>query len=145
MSISVLFPRRLKVDPCTQLAQRYIKYAGRFEQITLEQVNFAKLTGKKRADLVARLQTVQSFALTEHGRGVDTPWFAQTVLTARNTSRPLVFLVGDAYGVPADLLAACSGTLSLTPLTLPHEMALAILLEQLWRGLAIVHGHPYHK
>lgn len=145
MRIHVIFPHKLRKDPCTELAERYIKFAGRFAKILVEIVDYEKLGGKKRGELKDRLQSHQSFALTEHGQAVATPWFARTIEQSRMSGKPLVWLIGDAYGVPEDLLNSCSGTLSLTPLTMPHEMALAVLLEQLWRGLAIVHNHPYHK
>jgi 23S rRNA (pseudouridine1915-N3)-methyltransferase len=143
--IHVIFPHKLRKDPCTDLVHRYVKYASRFAEIRLEIVDYQKLVGKKRAELMDRLRSHQSFALTEHGQAVATPWFARTIDHSRMSGKPLVWLIGDAFGVPEDLQQSCAGTLSLTPLTLPHEMALAVLVEQLWRGLAIVHNHPYHK
>lgn len=57
---------------------------------------------------------------------------------------PLVFAVGPADGFSQDALAAAQFTISLGKLTLPHELARVVLLEQLYRAFTILKGHPYH-
>jgi 23S rRNA (pseudouridine1915-N3)-methyltransferase len=54
------------------------------------------------------------------------------------------FLIGGAHGLASAVLSS-GRQLSLSPLTLPHEMALALLLEQLYRAGTILRGEPYHK
>ena len=60
-------------------------------------------------------------------------------------TRELVFLCGDAEGFPADLRAAAKQKLSLSTLTMPHEFARVVLIEQIYRAFAILAGHPYPK
>ncbi len=55
------------------------------------------------------------------------------------------FAIGDADGVPAELLARADEVLSLSRLTLPHRLARLVLMEQLYRALSIVRGEPYHR
>lgn len=58
--------------------------------------------------------------------------------------RPTTLLVGGAAGLHPDLLARCDERMSLGTLTLPHQLARVVLAEQLYRGLCILAGHPYH-
>jgi 23S rRNA (pseudouridine1915-N3)-methyltransferase len=60
-------------------------------------------------------------------------------------TRELVFLCGDAKGFPAELRQRAEMKLSLTPLTLSHELARVVLAEQLYRAFAILSGSPYPK
>lgn len=59
--------------------------------------------------------------------------------------RPVALLVGGADGLDAGLVAECEERLSLGPLTLPHQLARVVLLEQLYRAVCIRSGHPYHR
>jgi 23S rRNA (pseudouridine1915-N3)-methyltransferase len=58
-------------------------------------------------------------------------------------ARP-AFLVGGPYGVDDATRRAADRILSLSPLTFPHDVVPALLLEQLYRSLRIVRGEPYH-
>lgn len=60
-------------------------------------------------------------------------------------TRELVFLCGDADGFPAALRERANTKLSLTSLTISHELARVVLVEQLYRAFAILSGSPYPK
>ena len=60
-------------------------------------------------------------------------------------TRELVFLCGDAQGFPDELRQKAHTKLSLSSLTLAHELARVVLAEQLYRAFAILAGHPYPK
>ena len=57
---------------------------------------------------------------------------------------PLVFAIGGANGFAGDTLRQADFTLSLGKMTLAHELARVVLLEQLYRAFTILKGHPYH-
>jgi 23S rRNA (pseudouridine1915-N3)-methyltransferase len=57
---------------------------------------------------------------------------------------PLALAVGPASGFSAATLAAAQHTISLGRMTLPHELARVVLLEQVYRAFTILKGHPYH-
>jgi 23S rRNA (pseudouridine1915-N3)-methyltransferase len=59
--------------------------------------------------------------------------------------RELCFIVGGHLGMSSTLLAACRQRLSLSRMTMTHEMARMVLLEQLYRANTIIRGEPYHK
>lgn len=55
------------------------------------------------------------------------------------------FLIGGAYGLSDEILRTARHQLSLSTLTLPHELARLVLTEQLYRAGTISRGEPYHK
>lgn len=58
---------------------------------------------------------------------------------------PLVFAVGPADGFSEEARGAAQHTISLGRMTLAHELARVVLLEQVYRGFTILKGHPYHS
>ena len=59
--------------------------------------------------------------------------------------RDVVFIVGGADGLPPALRARGDLLLSLSALTMPHELARVVLAEQLYRALTTLRGHPYPR
>jgi 23S rRNA (pseudouridine1915-N3)-methyltransferase len=59
--------------------------------------------------------------------------------------RDLVFAIGGADTLPDDILGHAELVWSLSPLTLPHELARLVLYEQLYRAYTIRRGEPYHR
>lgn len=55
------------------------------------------------------------------------------------------FIIGGAFGLDAKLLEECDLSLSLSPFTLPHELARLVIAEQLYRAGTILRHEPYHK
>ena len=55
------------------------------------------------------------------------------------------FYIAGAFGFESDFLSQCDRTVSLGKITLSHKLVKVVLLEQIFRGLSILHHHPYHK
>ena len=62
-----------------------------------------------------------------------------------NATPAIAFVIGGAFGLSAEVLARARHHLSLSAMTLPHEMARLLLTEQLYRAGTIQRGEPYHK
>ena len=58
---------------------------------------------------------------------------------------PLVIVIGGADGFSAEARSIAQSTISLGKMTLPHELARIVLLEQVYRAFTILKGHPYHS
>jgi 23S rRNA (pseudouridine1915-N3)-methyltransferase len=84
-------------------------------------------------------------ALDERGRLLDSEEFAARLSDWLGESRDIAFVIGGADGLDPAFIAAADFRWSLSPLTLPHEMARAVLAEQLYRASSIIAGHPYHR
>jgi 23S rRNA (pseudouridine1915-N3)-methyltransferase len=57
----------------------------------------------------------------------------------------VAFLIGGALGISDEVISKADRTMSLSPMTLTHELARLLLAEQLYRAGTIVRGEPYHK
>jgi len=69
--------------------------------------------------------------------------FAEWLERRLAAGRPVAFVIGGASGLDDELLAACKEQLSLGALTMPHQLARVVLVEQLYRALCLLQGHPY--
>jgi 23S rRNA (pseudouridine1915-N3)-methyltransferase len=84
-------------------------------------------------------------ALAREGSGWTSTELARRVGRWETEGRPVVFLLGGSTGLDPGLLAEAESQWSLGPLTLPHEVARVVVLEQLYRAGTILRGEPYHK
>ena len=84
-------------------------------------------------------------ALSRGGRQLDSRGFAAALDGWRQAGRDLAFLVGGAYGLDEALQGRCDEVIRVSDMTLPHELARLVLLEQIYRGNTILKGEPYHK
>jgi 23S rRNA (pseudouridine1915-N3)-methyltransferase len=85
--------------------------------------------------------------LDERGEALGTRALAERLasLAARGDIKTIAFLIGAADGHSESLRTACDLVLTLSPFTLQHELALLVLLEQLYRVATLKSGSPYHR
>lgn len=85
-------------------------------------------------------------AMTRDGTGMDSPAFAHWLeAKMMDASSGVAFVIGGAFGLGDAVLQRSRLRLSLSDMTLPHEMARLFLAEQLYRAGTILRGEPYHK
>ncbi|HSU16553.1 23S rRNA (pseudouridine(1915)-N(3))-methyltransferase RlmH [Longimicrobium sp.] len=107
----------------------------------------ARVRDEEGKRLLARVPAgVEIVALHETGK----PWTSQQLADWLNElgvrgSPGAAFVVGGAYGLSDEILARARHRLSLSAMTLPHEIARLVLAEQLYRAGTILRGEPYHK
>jgi len=95
-----------------------------------------------RAALPAHARVV---ALDENGQRLTSEALCIQLTGWRENADPLVFLIGGADGLDAELKKEAGLLLRLSDFTLPHGMARVLLAEQLYRAWSIGSGHPYHR
>ena len=79
--------------------------------------------------------------LDADGEQLDSPGFARFIAERRMSRRDLCFVIGGPFGIDLD---GADHRLSLGAITLPHQLARVVLLEQLYRAHKIIAGEPYH-
>ena len=84
--------------------------------------------------------------LDPRGRTLDSPKFAELLQRqCYDNARILAFVVGGPDGVASGVRDRADLLLSLSSMTLPHDMARLLLTEQIYRGFTIIHGLPYSR
>ncbi len=96
--------------------------------------------------LAARLPAgCRRVALDERGREITSEGLARLLERWLAEGRDVAFLVGGPDGLDSALKAAAEVQLRVSSLTLPHALVRVLLAEQLYRALAILDNHPYHR
>lgn len=84
-------------------------------------------------------------ALARDGRAMTSEGFAEFLKEQALRGRSAAFLIGGPEGLSDEALGVCGLRMSLSAMTFPHELARAVLLEQLYRAATILSGEKYHK
>ena len=83
--------------------------------------------------------------LDERGEGMTSPEFAAFLSRNRDQgTSDLVFAIGGAFGFTDGFRSQAFKAISLSRMTLTHQMVRVFLLEQIYRGFSIINGEPYH-
>jgi 23S rRNA (pseudouridine1915-N3)-methyltransferase len=135
MRLIVLAVGRLR-PPYVDDVQHYKKLLARHARLELIEV-------REDAQLVQRIPE-RAFVSLLHveGEQFDSLGFSRFVEERRMSARDLCFVIGGAYGLAE--LERSDHRFSLGSLTLPHQLARVVLLEQLYRAHKIIAGEPYH-
>ena len=82
--------------------------------------------------------------LDEHGKELRSVELARWLEQKQATSRRLVFVIGGPYGFSPAVYGRANEQLSLSKLTLSHQMVRLVFTEQIYRACTIIRGEPYH-
>ena len=133
-------------------AQHYLDLLRPHVTVTVREVKEVALRGRSEAEvlreegkrlLAAWPQAPAVSALVVEGAALDTEAFAARLQRAFERGGA-GFVIGGSLGLAAEVRARATDTLSLSAMTLPHQLARVVLLEQLFRAGKILRGEPYH-
>jgi 23S rRNA (pseudouridine1915-N3)-methyltransferase len=132
--IIVLAVGRLR-PPYADDAQHYLKMLARHARVEMIEV-------RQEERLSGRIpQRAFVSLLSREGQPLDSLSFSRFLEERRQAGLDLCFVIGGPLGLQLDDV---DHRFSLGPLTLPHQLARVVLLEQLYRGHKILAGEPYH-
>jgi 23S rRNA (pseudouridine1915-N3)-methyltransferase len=132
-------------EPAIQLlTDEYLKRLSRYadaQGIALKDESaLLKLCGREARPIRHTLVLLDS-----RGKQISSEEFAEFLGNHQDrNSSPLLFAIGPANGFTAATRQEANLLLSLGKMTLAHELARVVLLEQLYRAFTILKGHPYH-
>lgn len=143
---------RLADQGFRQSAERYAAMVGGEWKVRLDWVAASKsrnVAARVKEEGEALLRRVPKggtvIALDPDGEAMDSPAFGRMLGSLKDAGRKPVFLIGGAHGLHRDVLEAAHRRVSLSKMTLPHELATVVLLEQVFRAGALYAGKPYAK
>jgi 23S rRNA (pseudouridine1915-N3)-methyltransferase len=121
--------------PFADDVQHYQKLIARHVRLELIEVREDEQVGRRLPE--------RAFLSLLHSGGeqLDSIGFSRFLEERRQSGRDLCFIVGGPYGLD---LEGVDHRLSLGAITLPHQLARVVLLEQLYRAHKILAGEPYH-
>jgi 23S rRNA (pseudouridine1915-N3)-methyltransferase len=127
-------------DPhANAMAAEYIKRAGRYADSRMLELK------PERTDFWSKHPSATKILLDPAGRPLDSAAFADLFAKGEMLGRDLVFVVGGHDGLPAAWRERADLLVSLSAMTMPHELARAVLAEQIYRAFTILRGHPYPR
>jgi 23S rRNA (pseudouridine1915-N3)-methyltransferase len=135
------------------LADDYLKRLSRFVKCEIAEFGDSR-SGEKKTDIARDSKRISdglhegavNVLLDPQGIEWTSEQLAEEVQRWQDGgTKELTFIIGGPNGVSSELSASVSKRWSLSQLTLTHEMARVVLLEQLYRAYTIIHGLPYQK
>lgn len=84
-------------------------------------------------------------ALVIKGKGLSSPDLARFIEQRSQEGREVSFIIGGPDGLPTEVIEAADFQWSFSDLTFPHDLAMVILAETLYRASTIAAGQPYHR
>jgi 23S rRNA (pseudouridine1915-N3)-methyltransferase len=156
--LTILAVGRLKAGPERTLYDRYaerIAAAGRSASLTVTLREFAESRasaaaariGEESAELTAALPAGSRLvALDSSGKAITSPAFADRLAGWRDAGvREVAFVIGGPDGLARPLIERADLMLALGAMTWPHQLVRIMLVEQIYRAVTILTGHPYHR
>lgn len=132
----------------------YLKRCRRFAECTVAVIPSERsgdpstIIARESQRLMDRLQRTRpavNILLSDSGHAHDSHGFAKELdKLAIGYGGRLRFIIGGAYGVSGQVRVKMERSLSLSPMTFPHELVRVVFLEQLYRAFTILRGESYH-
>lgn len=150
MKLTICAVGRLKAGPESNLLDKYRRrITWPLDIVELEErrkLSAAELKQREGALIEQALpQGCVWVAMDERGKSLSSREFADRLGNWRDQARDVAFMIGGADGLAADLRNSAEATISFGAATWPHQLARAMLVEQIYRAQEILAGHPYHR
>lgn len=157
MKIQLVWVGKIKSRPLRALTEEYIARIRKFiecavvemrEQTYSKDMEVAVIQRKETRQVLDHLQAQAGFkiALSPHGKLLSSQEFAELLRRHRNGGTRLMhFILGSFLGLSPEIEKASDLQMSLSRMTMTHEMARLVLTEQIYRAFTIIHGLPYQK
>jgi 23S rRNA (pseudouridine1915-N3)-methyltransferase len=147
LKIKIGWIGKTKEPAIAALTEEYLKRISRYaptEGVSLrDEAALIELCGRASGKTGAKSTLV---LMDSRGKEFSSEQFAKFVADYQDRNPlPIVFAIGGADGFSDATRAAAQQTFSLGKMTLAHELARVVLLEQLYRAFTILKGHPYHS
>ena len=151
MKIKVAWIGKTKEAAIQTLIDEYLKRISRYAKVEGMAVRdeaalLALARGHRLVERQAgrRGERHKLILLDSRGKQLSSEELAEMLRHEQVSAISLLFAVGGSDGFSEEARRQASFILSLGKMTLPHELARVVLVEQLYRGFTILKGHPYH-
>lgn len=135
------------LDACNEYAKRLQKFCKLTIIELAEQNKYQekpRILQSEGEEILSNLAG-KKLLLDIKGKELTSEEFAKRIELLSQVSSSLTFIIGGSYGVSEDVKQKVDEKISLGKITLPHNLARVVLLEQIYRGFMINSGSKYHK
>ena len=139
MKVVVYYIGKARDEHSNAIAEEFLKRSSRYIKCEMREIYPA------RFDLFGKHAAAEKVLLDPAGKRWDSAQFTALVERAEQEARDLIFVIGGADGLPPEWRPRADLLLSLSPMTFPHELARAMLAEQIYRAVTTLRGHPYPR
>lgn len=139
MKLYLYYVGKARDTHANAMSAEYIKRSTRYATCEMREIH------PGRFDPWTKHPSATKILLDPAGKVLDTSAFVKLVAVGEREARDLIFVVGGSDGLPPEWKPRADVLLSLTPLTLPHELARVVLAEQIYRAFTTLRGHPYPR
>ena len=140
MKTKLLVVGKLKEPHYKEACQEYMKRLKKY--CNLEVIEIKDEGKEKEAEkILVKCDDAYSIVLTEEGKHFTSPQFASFI---KKRESDIVFIIGGPYGLSDQVKKKANLLLSLSAMTLPHELCRVVFLEQLYRAYTIIKNEKYH-
>ena len=141
MEIKIVVIGKLKEKIYQRRVQKYLKWISK--DVKIEIVYIKDINNK----IITKLDKLKknnffSICLSENGIQMSSNAFSKFIF---NNKEKLSFIIGGPDGHSSEILNEADYILSLSKMTMPHEMATLVLVEQIYRAFSIKKGSKYHR
>lgn len=154
MKITFICVGQVKKSPIAEASADYLKRIKRYAPAEVVEVKDEAASPKVPRDDVLKKEGHRiltalgtggyNVILADTGSSMTSHAFSKFIEGLMNQGRKNVnFVVGGAYGLHKDVYGAADLVLSLSAMTLPHDLARLFLYEQVYRAFTIIKGEPY--
>lgn len=153
MKIKVAWIGKTKESAIQSLTEEYLKRISHFAAVeALPLKDEAQLLSLAGSSAHKKTSTSTNTSRDRHklilldrqGKQLSSEELAQFLEREKLNAVPLLFAIGGSDGFSEEVRHLATSTISLGKMTLPHELARVVLLEQLYRAFTILSKHPYH-
>lgn len=154
MRIHLVWAGKTRERHCAALINDFIGRIQRFSPLELTEVREAKGAGsdeqarKIESDRLIEAVSRDDYVvlLDERGDGPTSVEFSRFIAKRQQAAvKRLAFIIGPYAGASDELRSSARATMSLSALTLTHELARVVLVEQIYRAFTLLAGSPYHR
>ena len=144
MKIKIITISKSDTEATEELFSEYLKRLKHYTTIELLQLKPSTL--KEEAAMIQNKTALgyELILLDETGKEFSSVQFAEFLNRKMNASKNICFVVGSAYGFHDDLKKKSDQSISLSKMTMPHQLAKVVFIEQLYRAFTILKNEKYH-
>lgn len=146
----------IKEDYLRQAINEYTKRINKYARCEIVECGEAKLNPNPSATEIASVLEKESDAIIKNLEGysilcdlnqkqLTSEEMAATIKQITNTNSTITFVIGSSYGVSDKVRKSVNTSWSFSKATFPHMLMRVLLLEQIYRSLAIINNASYHK